>query len=131
MLIQNERKIYDLDLSFSANPNTGDITKLVNFNAIRRSIKMVMKSNLLDKPFDEGFPSIGDQLLFETVSSADIPIIESRLYNAVERSRLNVDIRKLEINLAKDKNGFEITITYSLKNDQLVDTFDTFISLSE
>ena len=60
---QNEKRssrVYkDLNLNFSANPVTGDVTTVTDVNAVKRSVRNLLLTNHYDKPFH---PEIGSML---------------------------------------------------------------------
>lgn len=128
--ILNNRKISDVDLSFEADPNTGDIRKLSQFAVIRRNLERIMTLQRLEKPFQEEIGGTSGGLLFEITSTADISFIESEMRNVIERHEPRVEIKRLGIDISK-KNQLDIRIEYLIKDTQDVDSFTTFLSLSE
>lgn len=129
--ILNERRLTDIDLSFQPNPNTGDLRRLSQFSVIRRSLEMIMKMNVLDKPFREDIGSEINSILFEVTSSADIPAFESRLRNVIERYEPRIGIKLLKVQDTLSQNKLEVTLAYYIKDTQRADKFSTVLYLSE
>lgn len=127
----NNKKLVDLNLSFTPNPNTGDIGRISGFAAIRRSIDFILSTNKLDKPFREDIGSSLNATLFEIASAADIPALEARIRNVIERFEPRVGIRDLTIEDDLDNNKLEVTLQYFIKDTQEQDEFRTVLDLSE
>lgn len=127
----NEKKLTDLNLSFTPNPNTGDIARLSSFNAIRRSIELSLRIGVLDKPFREDMGGAINDQLFEVVSPEDIPAFKSQVQNIIERYEPRIGIKKLDIVGDFNNNQLEITLSYYIKSTQRKDTFTTVLGLSE
>jgi phage baseplate assembly protein W len=48
----NITRIYkDMDLAFTANPVTGDLSKKLDVNAVKQSMKILMLTNFYERPF--------------------------------------------------------------------------------
>ena len=59
----------DLDLSFTANPVTGDVAKKIDVNAVKQSLNILIQTNYYERPFA---PEKGANLrgyLFEPMSN--------------------------------------------------------------
>ena len=128
--ILNNRKISDVDLSFEPDPNTGDIRKLNRFAVIRRNLERIMTLQRLEKPFQEELGGTSGGLLFEVTSTADISFIETEIENIINRHEPRVEIRDLDIR-SDQPNTLSIRIEYLIKDTQDIDTFTTFLKLSE
>ena len=127
----NDRKLTDVNLSFTPNPNTGDIAKLNSFAVIRRSLELIMTMGTLEKPFREDLGSSVDTQLFEVVSPDDIPAFETQLRNVIERYEPRIGIIDLTVSDDIANNQLEITLRYFIRDTQREDTFSTVLSLSE
>lgn len=129
--ILNDRKLTDVNLSFTPNPNTGEIAKLNSFSVVRRSLELIMTMGILDKPFREDIGSSINTRLFEVASSADIPAFESQLRNAIERYEPRIGIRDLSVLDDLSNNRLQVTLRYFIRDTQREDTFSTVLNLSE
>lgn len=120
-----------IDISFEPNPNTGDIPTLSRFSVIRKSLENLLSFNTLDKPFREDIGSELNQLLFNVVDLSDLPPLQSRIANTIERLEPRVSVREVFISPQFDKNLLEVTLSYVIRQTNERDEFSTVLQLSE
>ncbi len=81
---QNEKRssrVYkDLNLNFSANPVTGDVTMVTDVNAVKRSVRNLLLTNHYDRPFHPEIGSNIQNILFQNFG----PITGNQLSRAIE-----------------------------------------------
>ena len=81
---QNEKRssrVYkDLNLNFTSNPVTGDVTNVTDVNAVKRSVRNLLLTNHYDKPFHPEIGSNVTALLFENFG----PITGNQLSRTIE-----------------------------------------------
>jgi len=106
-------KLYkDLDLAFTANPVTGDVSKKIDVNAVKQSLKTLILTNYWERPFQ---PEKGGNLrglLFEPIS----PLIANTLTKVIEQLIVSYEkrVRLTQIRAipAIDDNGYDLSIYY-------------------
>ena len=106
----------DLNLDFQQNSATKDIQKIVDIEAVKRSVRNLINLNHYEKPFH---PEIGSNLrgmLFETISPQMTHFIgkqiELLIKNYEPRCRL-VEVRNQP---DLDRNGYSISISFYVQN---------------
>ena len=106
----------DLNLDFQQNSATKDIQKIVDVEAVKRSVRNLINLNHYEKPFH---PEIGSNLrgmLFETISPQMTHFIgkqiELLIKNYEPRCRL-VEVRNQP---DLDRNGYSISISFYVQN---------------
>jgi hypothetical protein len=66
MAIKQVNRIYsDFDLSFAANPVTGDVAKKYDVNAVKQSLKTLVLTRFYERPFQ---PKLGSPIYAFTVN---------------------------------------------------------------
>ena len=120
-----DSQIYrDLDLFFSKKSSSADISKVQGVQAVKRSVRNLILTNIYEKPFH---PEIGSgirDLLFEPLSPITAFVLSHRVEDVIEnfepRARL-VGVRALP---DLDRNSYEITIEFYVQNapTELIDT---------
>ena len=123
--ISRDSQIYrDLDLFFSKRNTSSDISKVQGVQAVKRSVRNLILTNIYEKPFH---PEIGSgirDLLFEPLSPITAFVLSQRVEDVIEnfepRARL-VGVRALP---DLDRNSYEITIEFYVQNapTELIDT---------
>ena len=117
-------RIYsDLDLDFTRNPVTGDVVKLVDVDAVKRSVKNLIQTNHYERPFHPEIGSDVRALLFENMTPIVGQIIARKVEDVIEnfepRARL-VGVRAIP---DLDRNAYELSIHFYVVNapTELVD----------
>ena len=109
---------------FGRKSATKDISKVNGVQAVKRSVRNLILTNIYEKPFH---PEIGSGirgLLFEPLSPITAFVLSQRVEDVIEnfepRARL-VGVRALP---DLDRNAYEITIEFYVQNapTELVDT---------
>jgi len=122
------RQYVDLDLSFQINPFTKDLYLKTDEDAVKTSIKHLMRTNNFERPFH---PEIGTQirsLMFEHFSSAVRIAMERTIRESIEKFEPRARILDVTVEEYEDSNDLAITIVFALKNGSTPITITTSIS---
>lgn len=121
----NRLNAVDLDLNFSANPITGDVSKLTGKDAIKRSLKNLIFLNTYEKPFHPEISGNIRSILFEL----DGPFLEmdvkENITRVVERYEPRVNVKDVRVKSSRDQNSIEITLYYSIGIGDIVEQLTT------
>ena len=114
-LILNKQKRYvDLDLDFMPHPVTKDVVLKYDEEAVKRSIRNLILTNVFEKPFHPEIASDVTTLLFENYN----PVIAIRLRNNIERMirdyEPRVRLRSVNIISSPDINALEVGILFQV-----------------
>ena len=117
---QNEKRssrVYkDLNLNFSANPVTGDVTTLTDVNAVKRSVRNLLLTNHYDRPFHPEIGSNIQALLFENFG----PITGNQLSRQIEEMIANFEprarVESVECFPLQDRNTYDVRIYFYVEN---------------
>ena len=129
---QNEkrsRRVYkDLNLNFSANPVTGDVTTVTDVIAVKRSVRNLLLTNHYDRPFHPEIGSNVPALLFENVG----PITGNQLQRAIEEMIGNFEPRArvtaVECSPIAESNSYNVVINFYVENlPAELQTFQTLL----
>jgi len=106
-------RIYkDLDLNFTANPVTGDVSKKLDVNAVKQSLNILMRTNFYERPFE---PEKGANLrgyLFEPMSNILAGVIKNTIKNLIETYEPRAKIESLLVVANYDDTSYDITLRY-------------------
>ena len=129
---QNEKRssrVYkDLNLNFTTNPVTGDVTTLTDVNAVKRSVRNLLLTNHYDRPFHPEIGSNVPALLFENFG----PITGNQLSRAIEEMIGNFEPRarvtSVECTPIAESNSYNIVIHFYVENlPAEIQTFQTIL----
>ena len=117
---QNEKRssrIYrDLNLNFSANPVTGDVTTVTDVNAVKRSVRNLLLTNHHERPFHPEIGSNIQALLFENFG----PITGNQLSRTIEEMIANFEprarVETVECYPVPDTNTYDVRIYFYVEN---------------
>ncbi len=121
-------KIYkDIDLDFSANPLTGDISKKTGIEAVKQSLKNILNYSIYEKPYNKEFDVGVRNLLFENKGSGFIDFLKSRIKAIVAAYEPRLIINDVIIDPKMDSNELKITISYTAIESQSKDSLELFL----
>jgi len=125
---RSSRVYKDLNLNFSANPVTGDVTTVTDVIAVKRSVRNLLLTNHYDKPFHPEIGSNVPALLFENFG----PITGNQLSRAIEEMIGNFEPRArvtaVECSPILESNSYNIVINFYVENlPAELQTFQTLL----
>ena len=115
---RNTRNFSDLNMLFTASSGTGDITKKVDEEAIKTSIRNLISTKNYERPFH---PEIGCQLfalLFENFTSVTAQVIKKTIFDAINKFEPRVSIIDVMLSESEDTNNLDVSITFSILNNE-------------
>jgi phage baseplate assembly protein W len=123
--LDRDAQVYkDLDLFFGRKSATKDISKVNGVQAIKRSVRNLILTNIYEKPFH---PEIGSgirDLLFEPLSPITAFVLSQKVEDVIENFEPRARLVGVRANPDLDRNSYEITIEFYVQNapTELVDT---------
>lgn len=106
-------RIYkDLDLAFAPNQVTGDVSKKIDFNAVKQALYILMQTNFYERPFapDKGANLRG--FLFEPMSNLVAGLIQNTIKNIIESYEPRAKIVSISVVANFDTNSYDVTLNY-------------------
>jgi len=117
-------------MNFSANPFTGDVSILVDANAVITSVKNLVLTNHYERPFHPEIGSSVTQLLFNDASSLTANYIQQAIEEVIENFEPRVTLQSVVVQLLPDQNSFQATITFFVLNIQAPITINMLLKLT-
>lgn len=124
---RNTKNFSDLNLLFTASPSTGDITKKVDEEAIKASLRNLISTKNYERPFH---PEIGCQLfalLFENFTSVTTQVMRKTIADVVNKFEPRVNILDIKLSETEDQNNLDVSITFKIINTERPVTLNTLI----
>lgn len=122
---RNTKTFTDLNLLFTANPATGDVTKKVDEEAIKSSIKNLIQTKNFERPFH---PEIGCQvfsLLFENFTPVTREVLKKTIYDVIEKFEPRASVLNVKINEVADNNDLDVYVEFLINNSDRPVTLKT------
>ena len=106
------RAFKDFDLTFRRNPITNDVNTLKNEEAIKESVKNIVRYNFYEKPF---LPNYGGNItgaLFENFVGGDSASIEDQIKNIINLYEPRVVCYRVDATFTERDNDLQVEIYY-------------------
>jgi phage baseplate assembly protein W len=113
---RNAQVFSDLNLNFVAHPLTGDITKLTNIEAVKRSVRNLINTNFYERPFHPEIGSNVRSVLFEPVSQIIEDILSRHIQDVIENFEPRVELININSRANVDENAYSVTIEFFVRN---------------
>ena len=106
------RAFKDFDLTFRRNPITNDVNTLKNEEAIKESVKNIVRYNFYEKPFQ---PQYGGNIigaLFELYENGQSTAIENQIKNCINQYEPRVVCYDVRSEFIERDNDMRVEIYY-------------------
>lgn len=127
-LLKTQTATYtDFDMNFMPHPVTGDIGRVKDVEAVKRSMLNLLMTSHYERPFH---PEIGGNIrdtLFEPFSSFSEDNLKLAIIEVIQNFEKRVTISEVKVNGYPDQNGYEIIIMYYIENIAEQLTVETFL----
>ena len=120
---RNVRQWKDLDLFFGRKQTSKDISKVVDVQAVKRSIRNLVLLNHYEKPFHPEIGSGVRDMLFELMTPITSLIIAKKIEDVIENFEPRAKLVSVRTRPDLDRNEYEVTIDFYVVNTptELVD----------
>jgi phage baseplate assembly protein W len=117
MINQRTEPVYsDLDLDFTLNPITKDVSLKYDAEAIKRSLKNLIFTSRYERLFQPEINAGIDKLLFENYGSIQLVTLRSRLEQTIINFEPRVTEVSVEVGENIDRNSLVIDIIFRIRN---------------
>jgi len=117
----------DFDLNFIAHPVTGDVGRVRDIEAVKRSMINLLLTSHYERPFH---PEIGGNiraLLFEPFTEYTEDLIKIGIVEVIQNFEKRVKIDNVIVQGVPDENGFKVRIDFYIENLPTLVSLDTFL----
>ena len=117
---QNEKRssrVYkDLNLNFSTNPITQDVTTLTDVNAVKRSVRNLLLTNHYDRPFHPEIGSNIQALLFENFGPITANQLSRQIEEMIAQFEPRARVESVQCFPIPDSNRYDVRIYFYVEN---------------
>ena len=106
----------DLDLDFTKHPVTKDVTRKTNVEAVKRSVKNLIRTNRYERPFHPEIDGGVTRHLFGLSTAHTKYDIELAVRNCLENFESRVIVDDVVVIGDLDRNGFHVSIFFTVVN---------------
>jgi|TARA_X000001316_G_C922305_1_gene37381 phage baseplate assembly protein W len=105
----------DLDLFFSPKPS-GDVYKKQDVAAVKQSVKNILMTNFMEKPFNPEYGGNLNSFLFELDTTVEADILRDQIFETISLHEPRALMREVFISLDPEKNNIYVTINFQVLN---------------
>ena len=116
MPVRNEVQYRDFDITFRANPITGQLNILKNNAAVKRALRNLILTEKFERPFRPNFGSTVTQYLFENFDTLTISSIKDSIRRAIVDHEPRVELLDVRVNGRPEQNSLQVTIYFRVQN---------------
>lgn len=120
----------DIDFGFARHPISNDITRKSDVEAIKISLKNLIRTSFYERLFNSSIGSSVYRLLFEPMS----PIVSVMMKRAIEQTITNfeprVELQNVIVTTQYDNNSFAVDIEYTILGTQSMQSFSMILERS-
>ena len=113
---KKQRTFSDLDLNFTAHPVTGDVARLYDENAIKRSVRNLLQTNNFERPFHSEIGSQIRALLFEPASPVLNTMLKRVIVDTITTFEPRVVVNSVTVSSNADNNSLNVTLVFTIVN---------------
>jgi uncharacterized protein len=126
-MAQPVRIFNDLNLDMTVHPNSKDLVYLHGDAAIRRAVRNIVFTEVYERHYNDIFGCAVRGMLFEDISSASTINLKTTIENAIQSFEPRVNLNEVRVDPQEDKNGYVITILFTILNQTTPLTISFFL----
>lgn len=116
ILTARQSRLYkDLDMNFTANPATGDVSKVVDVNAVKQSLINLVSTNFNERLFRPRLGTGIRGLLFENVSPQVAIALQKIVEQVITNYEPRVGLDRVDVQPEVDLNSYSVAIYYTVR----------------
>ena len=105
----------DINLDFEPHPVTGDVVKLYDANAVKRSVRNLVLTNFYEHPYDRRLGASIRDLLFENAGPEVAQAIKNRVEYVLQKYEPRIELIDVDVDAEPndiDNNRISVTISF-------------------
>jgi phage baseplate assembly protein W len=112
-----KRIVYsDITVNMDVHPDTGDLFLITNENAIKQSLKNLVKTQTYERLYDPAFGGNLTKSLFQLMTTEELYTIKTMLENSIKNQEQRVTLTNINLVADFEADGVNITIQYTINN---------------
>lgn len=117
----------DLNLDLTLSP-AGDLVIATDLEAIKKSVRNLLQTNIMDVPF---YPNLGtsvQRMLFENFTNVTVDYLRTKIKNVLDKNEPRVQVTSVDIYDQVDKNGIQIKIFFTILATGQAEEFNFYVT---
>lgn len=110
----SKRKYTDIPMNLTIHPNTRDLTVVSDIDAVKVSVKNLVMTNFMERPFQPTLGSGVTGLLFENNDAFTKESIKDEIYRVIKEHESRANGVQVEVLDNSDRNEYIINIKFNV-----------------
>ena len=110
------RTFKDLNLDFTRNTVTNDVVKIEDVEAIKRSVRNLVKTNFYERPFHPELGCGARQLLFEPFTPVTSIFLRRKIEEVITNYEPRARLDQVIVTESPDRNAIEVRVVFYCMN---------------
>ena len=125
---KRSNRIYkDLDLNFGRNVVTGDVNKLTDVEAVKRSVRNLINTSHFERPFHPEIGSDVRRMLFEPMTPLTALNLQRKVGEVLNNFEPRIKLVQILARPNLDRNSYHLTIMFYVIGSSEPITVETFL----
>lgn len=117
----------DLNLDMTLSP-AGDLVVATDLEAIKKSVRNLLQTNIMDVPFDPTLGTSVQRMLFENFTNITTDYLRSKIKNVLTEHEPRVKVTSVDIYDQTDLNGIQIKIFFTILATGQAEEFNFYVT---
>ncbi len=117
----------DMDIKFGRNPSTNDLIIKTGDNAVKQSIKNLIRTDYYERRMRPGLGSSVKRLLFEPADNITEIRVKDAILETIKNHEKRARVQNISVKSTRDGQGYDVTIVFSIIGKNQPVTFSTFL----
>lgn len=127
-MVTQTRQYSDLDVVFTPNLVTGDVSVRKNTQAIQFAVKSLVLTRNFERPFQSSIGSQAYRLLFEPMDDVTKITLEHAIKQSIQNHEPRVTVTGIVVNFNDDENSGVVTIVFQINSTNIVQSIDVALN---
>ena len=115
MAYPSTKTYHDLDLNFTAHPNTKKLNILTGEQSIKRAVRNLILTEHNERPFHPDLGSSVTSYLFENADTRTATKIQHEIESVLNNYEPRINLNRVSVHVSPDQHGFYVTLYYFIE----------------
>lgn len=125
---RKDKLFADFKLNFDVHPGSNDLQVVYDVDAVKRSIVNIIRTSIYERPFQPTVGSLVNYLLFDQMNAQSLLMGRQVISNAIKAHEPRAKLHDVVLSPAPDENGVNVTIVFSVLNNQATTTLELLLN---
>ncbi len=109
------RRLYkDIDLNFLRHPDTDDVTKVLDVNAVKQSVMLLINTYFGERLFRPEMGSAVPRIMFEPIDPITTEVLKRSIEQVLQNHEPRVSVDLIEVTPKEDDNAYYVYLQVNI-----------------